>query len=72
MEDPDIHKGEIQAEVVKYKLDAHIVSQQKELRADIDRGIKYFDTNTQPRAENYNKTTGAVHQLVSIIRGEKQ
>lgn len=60
-----IMKGEIKAETVKYKLDDHISQQQRELRADIDAGIKYFNTNTQPRAENYNPSTGAVHDVVT-------
>jgi len=60
-----IMKGEIKAETVKYKLDAHIAQQQKELRADIDEGIRHFDANTQPRAENYNPSTGAVHDVVT-------
>lgn len=60
-----------ESEVLKYKLDAHISQQQKELRADINAGIKAFDTNTQPKAENYNPSTGAVHQVVNTPRRNK-
>jgi len=51
--------------VVKYKLSPHVAQQQRELRRDIDEGIKHFDSNTQPRAENFNPSTGAVHNVIS-------
>lgn len=59
-------------EVVEYKLDPHVEQQQKELKADIELGIKEFNTNTQPRAENYNPSTGAAHMVVAIPRNNRQ
>lgn len=53
------------ATIVKYILDPHVEQQQKELKADIEMGLKEFH-NTMAKAENYNKSRGAVHQVVNL------